>query len=171
MGEPLGQLQVTVVQGKKLAVRDFKSSDPYVILKLDDQQVAKTKVISSCLNPVWDEEFSFSVTEPAGVLKLEVFDKDRFKSDDKMGHAHISLQPLVTCARLKQVVKVSSGETVLRKTVPDQNNSLVRESSICCIDSEIVQIAWLRLSDVETGQLQVKLKLVSLSPPPKTASN
>ena len=34
MVEPLGQLQVTVIRGKKLAIRDFKSSDPYVIVKL-----------------------------------------------------------------------------------------------------------------------------------------
>uniref|UniRef100_A0A7N0UXV5 C2 domain-containing protein n=1 Tax=Kalanchoe fedtschenkoi TaxID=63787 RepID=A0A7N0UXV5_KALFE len=166
MGEPVGQLHVTVVKGKTLAVRDFKSSDPYVILKLDDHQVARTKVISSCLNPVWDEEFSFPLAEPAGVLKLEVFDKDRFKSDDKMGHTHISLQPLVTCARLKQVLNVSSGETVLRVTVPDKTNCLARESSICCVDGQITQDAWLRLSDVESGDLQLKLRLVVTSPTP-----
>ena len=34
MGEPLGLLQVTVIRGKKLVIRDFKSSDPYVIVKL-----------------------------------------------------------------------------------------------------------------------------------------
>lgn len=37
MGEPLGLVKVIVVQGKRLAVRDFKSSDPYVILKLGNQ--------------------------------------------------------------------------------------------------------------------------------------
>lgn len=33
-------------------------------------QTAKTKVIKSCLNPVWNEEFSFSLSEPIGALKL-----------------------------------------------------------------------------------------------------
>lgn len=37
MGEPLGQLKVTVIRGKKLVIRDFKSSDPYVLLKLGNQ--------------------------------------------------------------------------------------------------------------------------------------
>lgn len=37
MGESLGQLKVTVVQGKRLVIRDFKSSDPYVLLKLGNQ--------------------------------------------------------------------------------------------------------------------------------------
>lgn len=37
MGDPLGLLKVTVVQGKRLVIRDFKSSDPYVVVKLGNQ--------------------------------------------------------------------------------------------------------------------------------------
>ena len=37
MGELLGLLKVVVVQGKRLVIRDFKSSDPYVVVKLGDQ--------------------------------------------------------------------------------------------------------------------------------------
>ncbi|CAJ1972459.1 unnamed protein product [Sphenostylis stenocarpa] len=51
MTEQLGVLKIIVVQGKRLVIRDFKNSDPYVVLKLGNQ-TAKTKVINSCLNPV-----------------------------------------------------------------------------------------------------------------------
>ncbi|XP_030456929.1 protein C2-DOMAIN ABA-RELATED 11-like isoform X2 [Syzygium oleosum] len=162
MGEPLGLLKVTVVRGKGLVIRDFKSSDPYVVVKLGNQ-TAKTRVINSCLNPVWNEELSFSLAEPVGMLNLEVFDRDRFKADDKMGHAHIGLQPIVSAARLRQILKVSSGETTLRKVVPDGENCLVRESSIACIDGEVVQDVWLRLSDVESGEIQLKIKFIDNS--------
>ncbi|KAF8032102.1 hypothetical protein BT93_D1116 [Corymbia citriodora subsp. variegata] len=148
MGEPLGQLKVTVVRGKGLVIRDFKSSDPYVVVKLGNQ-TAKTKVIKSCLNPIWNEELSFTLAEPVGMLNLEVFDRDHFKADDKMGHAHISLQPIVSAARLRQILKVSSGETTLRKVAPDDDNCLARDSSISCIEGEVVQDMWLRLSDVK----------------------
>lgn len=37
MGEQLRVLKVIVVQGKRLVIRDFKSSDPYVVLKLGNQ--------------------------------------------------------------------------------------------------------------------------------------
>ena len=37
MGERLGILKVIVVQGKRLVIRDFKSSDPYVVVKLGNQ--------------------------------------------------------------------------------------------------------------------------------------
>ncbi|KAI3440234.1 uncharacterized protein J3R85_003856 [Psidium guajava] len=162
MGERLGLLKVTVVRGKGLVIRDFKSSDPYVVAKLGNQ-TAKTRVINSCLNPVWNEELSFSLAEPVGILNLEVFDKDRFKADDKMGHAHISLQPIVSAARLRQILKVSSGETPLRKVAPADDNCLVRESSIACIDGEVVQDMWLRLSDVESGEIQLKIKFIDNS--------
>ncbi|XP_062114130.1 protein C2-DOMAIN ABA-RELATED 5-like [Humulus lupulus] len=103
MEEQLGLLKVVVVQGKRLVIRDFKSSDPYVVVKLGNQ-TAKTKVINSFLNPIWNEELTFSLKEPNGVLNLEVFDKDLLKTNDKMGHAQLSLQPLVSAARLRQIL-------------------------------------------------------------------
>nr|DAD20210.1 TPA_asm: hypothetical protein HUJ06_021673 [Nelumbo nucifera] len=157
MGDIVGHLKVTVVQGKRLVIRDFKSSDPYVVVKLGNQ-TGKTKVINSCLNPVWNEELTFSVTEPIGVLKLEVFDKDRFKADDKMGRAYLSIQPIASIARLRPILQVSAGTTTLRKMVPDSDNCLVRESCVNCVDGEIVQDVWLRLCDVESGEIELKIK-------------
>lgn len=37
MSEQLGVLKVIVVQGRRLVIRDFKTSDPYVVLKLGNQ--------------------------------------------------------------------------------------------------------------------------------------
>ncbi|XP_038691205.1 protein C2-DOMAIN ABA-RELATED 11-like [Tripterygium wilfordii] len=160
MGEDIGVLKVVVAQGKDLVIRDFRSSDPYVVMKLGDQ-TAKTKVINSCLNPVWNEELTLSLKEPVGVLSLEVFDKDRFKADDKMGHAHLSLQPVLSAARLGQILRVSSGETTLRKVVPDTENCLARESTISCVNGEVVQNVWLRLCSVESGEIELKIKLIN----------
>lgn len=154
----IGILKVLVVQGKRLVVRDFKSSDPYVKIKLGDQ-IAKTKVINSNLNPVWNEELTFTLNEPVGTLYLEVFDKDRFKADDEMGYAHVNIQPLIAAARLKHILNVSSGETTLRKVIPNSDNCLARDSCISCVNSEIVQEVWLRLCGVESGEIELKLKL------------
>ncbi|KAL5974365.1 Protein C2-DOMAIN ABA-RELATED 11 [Asimina triloba] len=154
-----GMLKVTVVQGRKLAVRDFTSSDPYVILKLGNQ-TAKTKVINCSLNPLWNEEFTFNITDHLGVLNLEVFDKDRFKSDDKMGHAYVNLQAIETSSRLRHVLQASAGETRLRKMVPSDENCLMRESFVRCVDGEIVQDVWLKLLDVESGDLELKIRWI-----------
>ncbi|KAH0747234.1 hypothetical protein KY285_008891 [Solanum tuberosum] len=147
--------------GKRLVIRDFKSSDPYVILKLGNQ-TAKTKVINSCLNPVWNEEFHFSISEHAQVLKLQVFDKDHFKADDKMGNAHLSLQPLVASARLRKILGVTAEGTTLRKVIPESDNCLAADSSINWVNGEVVQDVWLRLCDVDSGDIELKIKLINL---------
>ena len=51
-----------VCAGRNLAVRDTmaKSSDPYVVLKLYEQEV-KSKVVKVTLNPVWNEELRMYV--------------------------------------------------------------------------------------------------------------
>ncbi|KAI4296061.1 hypothetical protein L6164_036051 [Bauhinia variegata] len=161
MGE-LGQLKVVVVQGKRLVIRDFKSSDPYVVVKLGNQ-TAKTKVINCCLNPVWNEELNFSLTESGGILNLEVFDKDLLKTDDKMGNAQLDLRPIVSATRLRDILRVSSGETTLRKVAPNRENCLVRESSINCVNGVVMQNVWLRLGGVESGELELTIKLITPS--------
>ncbi|XP_060186579.1 protein C2-DOMAIN ABA-RELATED 11-like [Lycium barbarum] len=162
MGDKSGLLKVTVVQGRRLVIRDFKSSDPYVVLKLGNQ-TSRTKVKNSCLNPVWNEEFDFSISDPVEVLNLQVFDKDRFKADDKMGNAHLSLQPLVASARLRKILGVTATEgTTLRKVIPDSDNCLSADSSIVWVNGEVVQDVWLRLCDVDSGDIELKIKLINL---------
>ena len=78
-----------------------------------------------------------------------------------MGNAYLNLQPLVSAARLKDILGVSSGETALRKVIPDKENCLVRESSINCVNGEVVQNVWLRLGGVESGELELTIKLIT----------
>ena len=77
-----------------------------------------------------------------------------------MGRAHLSLQPLVSAARLRQILQNFPGETTLRKVVPDSDNCLLRESSITCVNGEVVQSVWLRLCEVESGEIELKIKLI-----------
>ncbi|XP_074592044.1 protein C2-DOMAIN ABA-RELATED 11-like isoform X2 [Curcuma longa] len=155
-----GLLKVIVSSGKNLAIRDFISSDPYVVVKVGNQ-TAKTKVINSCLNPVWNEELTFHVKEHLGVMRMEVFDRDTFKFDDKMGHAFLDLQPLASASKLKQALQLTTaGETKLRRLTPDRDNCLLADSFITYTNGEIVLEAGLRLSDVESGELYVTVKWI-----------
>ncbi|KAG8059591.1 hypothetical protein GUJ93_ZPchr0002g24177 [Zizania palustris] len=95
--EFVGELNITVVRGIQLAVRDMLTSDPYVILTLGEQK-AQTTVKTSDLNPVWNEVLKLSVPRNYGPLKLEVYDHDTFSADDIMGEAEIDLQPMITAA-------------------------------------------------------------------------
>jgi hypothetical protein len=69
MDNLLGILRVRVQRGVNLAVRDVSSSDPYVVLKLGRQKL-KTKVVKQNVNPQWQEDLSFTVTDPNLPLTL-----------------------------------------------------------------------------------------------------
>ncbi|PIN00188.1 hypothetical protein CDL12_27306 [Handroanthus impetiginosus] len=69
MVEFVGLLNVNIMRGTNLAVRDMVSSDPYVILFLGNQSV-KTRVIKNNLNPVWNERLMLSIPESIPPLKL-----------------------------------------------------------------------------------------------------
>ncbi|XP_078443660.1 calcium-dependent lipid-binding (CaLB domain) family protein isoform X2 [Wolffia australiana] len=146
-GEP-GTLRVQIVRGRRLAIRDFKSSDPYVVVRLGNQ-TQKTKVINSCLNPVWNEELVFAMPEAARVLQLH---------DDKMGRGDVDLQGLVSGIRLSRALRLSKGETQLRKVAPNGENSLMAESFVVFVDGEIVQNLRLKLRDVESGEIELSLR-------------
>uniref|UniRef100_A0A0D9XBN2 C2 domain-containing protein n=1 Tax=Leersia perrieri TaxID=77586 RepID=A0A0D9XBN2_9ORYZ len=158
-GRRRGVLKVLVARGTNLAVRDFTSSDPYVIVRLAAMS-AKTKVINSCLNPFWNEEMSFSIEEPTGVIKFEVFDWDRFKYDDKMGHAFLELQPVAAAAKLRRALRLTTEETKLRKVAASVDNCLMCDSFVTYADGEIKLDAKLRLRDVESGELFVTVKWI-----------
>ena len=66
---PPGVLSVRVLRGINLVKRDADGSDPYVVLHLDNQKL-KTSVIKNTVNPVWNEDLTLAVTNPATPIKI-----------------------------------------------------------------------------------------------------
>ncbi|KAK1258786.1 putative ADP-ribosylation factor GTPase-activating protein AGD11 [Acorus gramineus] len=156
----LGLLRVRVIRGVNLAVRDLKSSDPYVVLRMGKQKL-KTHVVKKNLNPEWDEELTFSVADPTLTVKLEVFDKDTFSLDDRMGDAEFEIQPFVEAVKVhsEHLEEVPSG-TIIRKFAPSRQNCLAEESSIIWVGGKIVQDIILRLRNVECGEIELQLQWI-----------
>ena len=72
-----GVLFITVQKGIELSsMDDGGTSDPYVVLKVGDQQPQRSSVKLKTLNPVWDETFSFAVESMDNAIELEVWDQD-----------------------------------------------------------------------------------------------
>lgn len=46
------------------------------------------------LNPVWDEEFTLLIDDPTTPIYMDVYDYDRWATDDFMGGATIDLSQL-----------------------------------------------------------------------------
>ncbi|CAA3022419.1 probable ADP-ribosylation factor GTPase-activating protein AGD11 isoform X4 [Olea europaea var. sylvestris] len=161
MVEFVGLIKVNIVRGTNLAVRDMMSSDPYVMISLGNQSV-KTRVIKNNLNPVWNEKLMLSIPEDIPSLKLTVYDKDTFKTDDFMGEAEIDIQPLVSAAKASECTKVG-GSMPLRKWKASKENTLVRDGVISLEDGRVKQEIALKLQKVERGVLEIELECVSLT--------
>ncbi|KAL0910996.1 hypothetical protein M5K25_019096 [Dendrobium thyrsiflorum] len=161
MVEFVGLIKVNIIKGTNLAVRDVVTSDPYVILTLG-HQTTKTRVVKSNLNPVWNERVMFSIPDPIPPLKLQVYDKDTFSTDDKMGEAEVDIQPLVAAAKAYENSSIMKA-TQLGKWLATEDNTLVKDSIISLVDGTVKQEITLKLQNVERGQIEMELECMPLS--------
>ncbi|XP_027903920.1 probable ADP-ribosylation factor GTPase-activating protein AGD11 isoform X2 [Vigna unguiculata] len=150
MTEFVGLIKVNVVKGINLAVRDVMTSDPYVIISLGHQSV-KTRVIKNNLNPIWNESLMLSIPDNIPPLKIIVYDKDTFSTDDFMGEAEIDIQPLVSAAMEYEKCSASG------------DNTLIKDGIISLENGKIKQEVSVRLQHVERGVLEIELECVPLT--------
>ncbi|CAA0831411.1 Probable ADP-ribosylation factor GTPase-activating protein AGD11 [Striga hermonthica] len=161
MVEFVGLIKVNIVRGTNLAIRDMVTSDPYVILTLGNQSM-KTRVIKNNLNPVWNESLMLSIPESIPPLKLLVYDKDTFSTDDFMGNAEIDIQPLLSAAKASESSSISES-TLLGKWKAGQDNTLVKDGVIILEDGRVKQEISIKLQNVERGVLEIELECVPLT--------
>ncbi|VFQ69157.1 unnamed protein product [Cuscuta campestris] len=155
----LGLLRIRVLRGVNLAVRDVRSSDPYVIVRMGKQKL-KTSVVKKNVNPEWNEDLTLSISDPNLPVKLQVFDKDLFSCDDKMGDAEFDIATYVEAARM-HFQDVPSG-TIITKIKPSRENCLAEESNIVWENDKVVQNMVLRLRNVECGELELQLQWINI---------
>ncbi|CAF1370288.1 unnamed protein product [Adineta ricciae] len=91
----MGQLEVTVVEGRNFKQKDtFSANDAYVKIYLDEKtpkEKTKTKLNSN--NPTWNQTFFFNHFYGQDTLHLDIYDKDAIK-DEKIGAVQIDLHQL-----------------------------------------------------------------------------
>ncbi|KAK7323312.1 hypothetical protein VNO77_26779 [Canavalia gladiata] len=161
MVEFIGLIKVNVVKGTNLAIRDVMTSDPYVMLSMGHQSV-KTRVIKNTLNPVWNESLMLSIPDNIPPLRVVVYDKDTFSTDDFMGEAEIDIEPLVTAARENE--KSSINEFMqFGKCVANGDNTLVKNGMITHDDGKVRQDISVKLQNVERGVLEIELECLPLT--------
>ncbi|XP_010533970.1 PREDICTED: protein C2-DOMAIN ABA-RELATED 4-like [Tarenaya hassleriana] len=159
MDSLLGLLRIRVIRGVNLAVRDVRSSDPYVVVKMGRQKL-KTRVVYKDVNPEWNEDLTLSVTDPNLNVLLTVYDHDTFSKDDKMGDAEFEIKSYVEALRM-QLEDLPSG-TIITRITPSRHNCLADESHITWSDGKLVQDLFLRLRHVECGEVEVQLQWIDL---------
>ncbi|KAL5211310.1 hypothetical protein ABZP36_022157 [Zizania latifolia] len=158
--EFVGELNITVVRGTQLAIRDMLTSDPYVILTLGEQKV-QTTVKKSDLNPVWNEVLKLSVPRNYGPLKLQVYDHDMFSADDIMGEAEIDLQPMITAA-MAFGDPSRLGDMQIGRWFMTKDNALLKDSTVNVVGGKVKQEVYLKLQNVESGEMELEVEWVPL---------
>ncbi|XP_057789979.1 probable ADP-ribosylation factor GTPase-activating protein AGD11 isoform X2 [Salvia miltiorrhiza] len=144
MVEFVGLIKVNIIRGTNLVVRDMVSSDPYVVLSLGNQSM-KTRVIKNNINPIWNECLMLSIPEDIPPLKLHVYDKDTFSTDDFMGDAEIDIEPLLSAARATESSSTGDGGAVTFQP------------------GRVKQVVCICLQNVERGALEIELECMPLT--------
>lgn len=86
------KLTVRAIEAKNLPAMDLNGySDPYARLQLGKQRF-RTKVVKKCLNPTWEEEFTFRVEDLNDELLITVLDEDKYFNDDFVGCLRIPVR-------------------------------------------------------------------------------
>lgn len=109
-----------------------------------------------------DEEAGFLGPSTSSSASVQVvYDKDTFSVDDPMGNADFDLRPFLEAVRMRSAG--AADEAVAKKVGPGRSNCLAEESSIyVAAGGELVQDVVLRLRDVESGEVELRLQWVEL---------
>uniref|UniRef100_M8BHB4 Putative ADP-ribosylation factor GTPase-activating protein AGD11 n=1 Tax=Aegilops tauschii TaxID=37682 RepID=M8BHB4_AEGTA len=104
-------------------------------------------------------------SDPYVILNLghqQVYDKDTFTTDDRMGEAEINIQPLVAAARAYETKSITDNAE-LKNWMAKDGIWIPRDSAITIIDNKVKQEVTVRLQNVERGHLEMELECVPLT--------
>ncbi|XP_031193542.1 rasGAP-activating-like protein 1 isoform X2 [Mastomys coucha] len=95
-----GSLSIRVVEGRALPAKDVSgSSDPYCLVKVDDEVVARTATIWRSLSPFWGEEYTIHLPLDFHHLAFYVLDEDTVGHDDIIGKIFLSKEAITADPR------------------------------------------------------------------------
>lgn len=155
----LGLLRIRIKRGVNLAVRDVRSSDPYVVVKMGKQKL-KTRVIKKDVNPEWNEDLTLSITDPNVPIMVTVYDHDLFSKDDRMGDAEFDIKTYIEALKMN-LDSLPTG-TIISRVMPSRHNCLSEQSCVVWKEGKVVQDLVLRLRNVECGELEIQLQWIDL---------
>uniref|UniRef100_A0ABI7WA40 RAS p21 protein activator 4 n=1 Tax=Felis catus TaxID=9685 RepID=A0ABI7WA40_FELCA len=79
-------LSIRIVEGKNLPAKDITgSSDPYCIVKVDNEPIIRTATVWKTLCPFWGEEYQVHLPPAFHAVAFYVMDEDALSRDDVIG--------------------------------------------------------------------------------------
>ncbi|KAL3937367.1 MAG: hypothetical protein SGBAC_007514 [Bacillariaceae sp.] len=113
------EVRIRILKGRNLVAKDYNifgkptTSDPYVKVLHNNHYVGETSIVRKTLNPEWEDElFCLPVVRKAlgkhNQLELNILDRDKFTTDDKMGTVLVTI-PKTLNLKVKKWYKVGKG--------------------------------------------------------------
>ncbi|NXH10398.1 RASL2 protein, partial [Bucco capensis] len=90
------------------------SSDPYCIVKIDDEAIIRTSTVWKTLSPFWGEEYEVHLQPTFHSISIYVMDEDALSRDDVIGKV------CITREMLEEHPKGYSGWMNLSEVDPDE---------------------------------------------------
>ncbi|KAM6242244.1 ras GTPase-activating protein 4B [Porphyrio hochstetteri] len=108
-------LSIRIVEGRNLPAKDITgSSDPYCIVKIDDEAIIRTATVWKTLSPFWGEEYELCLQPTFHSVSIYVMDEDALSRDDIIGKV------CITRDTLAEHPKGFSGWVNLSEVDPDE---------------------------------------------------
>uniref|UniRef100_V9KFI4 Ras GTPase-activating protein 4-like protein n=1 Tax=Callorhinchus milii TaxID=7868 RepID=V9KFI4_CALMI len=84
-------LFIRIVEGKNLPSKDLTGqSDPYCIVRIDNETIIRTATIWKSLSPFWGEEYNVHLPSTFHSISFYVMDEDAISRDDMIGKVSIT---------------------------------------------------------------------------------
>nr|CAB3461640.1 unnamed protein product [Digitaria exilis] len=94
----------------------------------------------------------------------QVFDKDTFSSDDRMGEADVDIRPLIAATKEHENSTINELTELYRWSASeDSNGVLAKDSVISVVNGKVKQEITLKLQNVERGEVEIEIECVPLS--------
>jgi stromal membrane-associated protein len=94
----------------------------------------------------------------------QVFDKDTFSSDDRMGEAEVDIRPLISATKEHENSTISNLTELYRWSASDDGHGVLAKDSVISIaDGKVKQEIALKLQNVERGEIEIEIECVPLS--------
>ncbi|XP_052023776.1 ras GTPase-activating protein 4B [Apodemus sylvaticus] len=90
-------LSIRIVEGKNLPAKDITgSSDPYCIVKVDNEPIIRTATVWKTLCPFWGEEYQVHLPPTFHTVAFYVLDEDALSRDDVIGKVCLTRDTLAS---------------------------------------------------------------------------
>ncbi|XP_051888171.1 rasGAP-activating-like protein 1 [Pristis pectinata] len=93
-------LYFRIIEGRNLPAKDVSgTSDPYCLVRVDNEVVARTATVWRDLNPFWGEEYTLHLPMGFHNLSFYVMDEDTIGHDDVIGKISLNKEYIATHLR------------------------------------------------------------------------